>query len=295
MSLHLIPMPTKPSTVQLAEPLLESCEICPRRCRVNRLAGEVGFCRIGRDAVVASVGPHFGEESVLVGAGGSGTIFLAGCNLGCAFCQNYDISHSSEGQIVSPEQMAQLMLGLQGRGCGNINFVTPTHVSVQIAQAIRIARDKGLAVPIVYNCGGYESVRTLRGLEGLVEIYMPDFKFTDPAVAEELCQARDYPEICRAALREMHRQVGDLEIENGLAGRGLLVRHLVLPNGLAGSKEVLDFLAKEISPRTYVNVMGQYRPCYRAAEFAKIARTPTLQEIAKARNYARMLGLRLAD
>ncbi len=280
-------------TFELSEELLKSCQLCPRNCGVNRLAGEVGFCRIGSEAVVASAGPHFGEESVLVGAGGSGTIFLAGCNLGCSFCQNFDISHSNEGAETRPAEMAQLMLHLQKRGCENVNFVTPSHVAVRIAQAVGIARRVGLKVPIVYNCGGYESVGTLKGLAGLVDIYMPDFKFADGRVAERLCGAGDYPEVCKAALKEMHRQVGDLQIENGLATRGLLVRHLVLPNGLAGSEEVLEFLAKEISGKTFVNVMGQYRPCYRAGEFSEIDRLPSRAEINAAKNYARKLGLRL--
>ena len=280
---------------ELNEELLRSCQLCPRKCRVNRLAGELGFCGIGPEAVVASAGPHFGEESVLVGRGGSGTIFLAGCNLKCVFCQNYDISHSDAGVKTSPTELAELMLSLQAHGCENINFVTPTHVVVQIAKAIEIARQRKLRVPIVYNCGGYESVSSLQGLEGLVDIYMPDFKFTDGQVAQRLCRAADYPDICRAAISEMHRQVGDLRIKNGLATRGLLVRHLVLPNGLAGSQEVLDFLAKEISPHTFVNVMGQYRPCYRAGEFSEIARMPNLDEIDEAKNYARKLGLRLDE
>ena len=276
----------------LAEKLLESCQLCPRQCRVNRLAGEVGFCGIGAEAVVASAGPHFGEESVLIGQGGSGTIFFAGCNLKCVFCQNYDISHSDTGVVTSPAELAQLMLGLEARGCENINFVTPTHVAVQIAEAIKLARQQKLSLPIVYNCGGYESLKTLKGLAGLVDIYMPDFKFADAKISERLCRVPDYPQICKAAINEMHRQVGDLEIQKGLATRGLLVRHLVLPNGLADSKEVLDFLGEEISPHTFVNVMGQYRPCYRAGEFSQIDRMPTREEISTAKNYAHSLGLR---
>ena len=289
------PMSAQSKTLELSEDLLKSCQLCPRKCRVDRLAGELGFCGIGPEAVVASAGPHFGEEAVLVGRGGSGTIFLAGCNLKCVFCQNYDISHSDAGVKTSPTELAELMLSLQAHGCENINFVTPTHVVVQIAKSIEIARQRKLRVPIVYNCGGYESVPSLKPLVGLVDIYMPDFKFTDGQVAQRLCRAADYPDICRAAICEMHRQVGDLQIENGLATRGLLVRHLVLPNGLAGSKQVLDFLAEEVSPQTFVNVMGQYRPCYRAGEFSEIARWPTREEIGRAKDYARQLGLRLAD
>jgi len=273
---------------------MASCEVCPRRCRVNRLAGEVGFCGTGDEALVSSVGPHFGEEDVLVGHGGSGTIFLAGCNLGCIFCQNSEISHGREGRPCTPEVIAGLMLRLELHGCHNINFVTPTHVTPQLMQAILIARAKGLRVPIVYNCGGYESLDTLRALEGLVEIYMPDAKYAASGPALELSGAPDYPEVNRAALREMHRQVGDLEIRDGIAVRGLLVRHLVLPNDMAGSRAVLDFIATEISPRTYVNVMAQYRPCYRAGECPKIARPPTREEFRQAYDHAASLGLRLA-
>ena len=273
---------------------LASCEICPRRCRVNRLAGELGFCGVGAEALLASAAPHFGEEDVLVGTGGSGTLFFAGCNLGCIFCQNYDLSHGRAGRPCSPDDIARAMLGLERRGCHNINFVTPTHVTPQVMQAILIAREGGLAVPIVYNCGGYEKLETLQALDGFIEIYMPDAKYAESEPARELSDAPDYPEVNRAALREMHRQVGDLEIRDGIATRGLLVRHLVLPNGLAGSKAVLDFLAKEITPRTYVNVMAQYRPCYRAGECPKINRPPTQEEFLDAYDYAAKLGLRLA-
>jgi len=273
---------------------LACCEVCPRQCRVNRLEGETGFCGIGAEALVSSAGPHFGEEDVLVGLGGSGTIFLAGCNLGCLFCQNYEISHGREGRQAAPAGIARTMLRLERMGCVNINFVTPTHVAPQLMQAILLAREAGLAVPIVYNCGGYEKLETLQALEGLIQIYMPDAKYADGEAARELSDAPDYPEVNRAALREMHRQVGDLAIESGIATRGLLVRHLVLPNGMAGSKAVLDFLAREISPRTYVNVMAQYRPCYRAGECPKIARPPTRQEFLEAYDHAARLGLRLA-
>jgi putative pyruvate formate lyase activating enzyme len=272
---------------------LKSCEVCPRRCRVNRLEGEIGFCGVGAEALFASAGPHFGEEDVLVGRGGSGTIFFAGCNLGCIFCQNYGISHSRDGRPVGPEDIARAMLRLERMGCCNVNFVTPTHVTPQMMKAILIARERGLRAPIVYNCGGYEALDTLRALDGFIEIYMPDAKYADGEAARELSSAPDYPEVNRAALREMHRQVGDLAIEGGLATRGLLVRHLVLPNGMAGSRAVLDFL-KELSPRTYVNVMAQYRPCYRAHECPKINRHPTPAEFHEAYAYAARLGLRLA-
>jgi len=286
-----------PDLAQRAKALFASlghCTICPRRCGVDRLDDEVGFCGVGEAALVASAAPHFGEEDVLVGAGGSGTIFFSGCNLHCIFCQNHDISHGASGKPLLPLDLAGLMLRLQGMGCSNVNFVTPTHVTPQVMLAILEARALGLHAPVVYNCGGYESVETLQALEGFVDIYMPDAKYDDGDVASELSDAPDYPEVMRAALREMHRQVGDLEIEDGLATRGLLVRHLVLPDDMAGSRAVLDFLAEEVSPNTFVNVMGQYRPCYHAAQCARIARRPTREEFTDAYEYARGLGLRLA-
>ncbi|MFP4056581.1 MAG: radical SAM protein [Candidatus Brocadiia bacterium] len=273
---------------------LASCEVCPRRCLVNRLEGEVGFCGVGAEALFASAGAHFGEEDVLVGRGGSGTIFFAGCNLGCIFCQNYDISHGRQGRPVGPAEIARVMLRMERSGCHNINFVTPTHVTPQVVEAVRLARRDGLRLPIVYNCGGYESLHTLRALEGIVDIYMPDAKYADSEAAAELSDAPDYPDVMRQALVEMHRQVGDLHIEGGIATRGLLVRHLVLPDDMAGSRQVLDFLARSLSPNTYVNVMPQYRPCYRARECEAIARPPTSQEFREAYRYAARLGLRLA-
>jgi putative pyruvate formate lyase activating enzyme len=273
----------------------DPCALCPRRCQAHRHADEVGFCGIAALPVVSSVGPHFGEESVLVGSGGSGTIFFAGCNLGCVFCQNYEISHLREGRRISVEQLADAMLGLQQIGCVNINFVTPTHVAAPIAAAIETARDKGLRIPTVYNTGGYDCVEALRLLEGLIDIYMPDVKYADATVAAELSAAADYPQVCFAAVKEMHRQVGDLRIERGIATRGLLVRHLVLPENLAGSVEVIDFLADRISPHTTINVMGQYRPCYQAHAHPKIDRRPTADEIASVRECARAKGLTVLD
>ncbi|MEW6360375.1 MAG: radical SAM protein [Planctomycetota bacterium] len=281
--------------VTRAYEMMESCAICPRKCGINRMKGETGFCGIGTDAVVSSAGPHFGEERPLVGRGGSGTIFFAGCNLGCVFCQNYDISHHRRGQEATPQAIAKAMLQLEQMGCHNINFVTPTHVTPQIMDAILIARDNRLKAPIVYNCGGYESLEVLQLLDGFVQIYMPDAKYADAKMSKMFSRAEDYPEINRAALREMHRQVGDLEIVGGVATRGMLVRHLVMPNDVAGSKAVIDFLADEISPRTYVNVMDQYRPTFRAGEFPQIARHPKPEEFAAAYAYAQKRGLRLAD
>jgi putative pyruvate formate lyase activating enzyme len=272
---------------------MNPCTLCPRQCKVERSKGEIGFCGIGDIPVVSSVGPHYGEESVLVGSGGSGTIFFAGCNLGCIFCQNFDISHGRSGTQVTVEQLVRAMLDLQRYGCSNINFVTPTHVIAPIAAAIESARSNGLLVPTVYNTGGYDSVETLKLLEGLIDIYMPDMKYSDSAAAKELSAAPDYPEINRAAVREMHRQVGDLRLEKGLAARGLLIRHLVLPNNLAGSFAVMDFLADQISVNTVVNVMDQYRPCYKAFEHSKINRRPTREEFATAQEYAVKKGLRV--
>ena len=269
--------------------------LCPRRCGIHRRNNQMGFCGIGDVPRVSSLGPHFGEESVLVGSGGSGTIFFAGCNLGCVFCQNFDISHHRQGQTTTIEQLAQSMLELQYYGCSNINFVTPTHVAPAIVAALELARKEGLTLPTVYNTGGYDSVETLRLLEGFVDIYMPDMKYADANVAEELSAAPDYPQINREALKEMHRQVGDLKTEKGLATRGVLVRHLVLPENLAGSFEIIDFLAGQISPKTTINVMDQYRPCYKASFHPKINRRPATEEIQSVRRYAIQKGLNVLD
>lgn len=270
---------------------MNPCVLCPRNCRVNRSQGELGFCGIGDMPAVSSQGPHFGEESVLVGSGGSGAIFFAGCNLGCMFCQNYDISHFRHGQPLTINELAEFMLDLQSYGCSNINFVTPTHVAPAIAAGIEIARKKGLNLPTVYNSGGYDSVETLKLLDGYMDIYMPDMKFSDSAAAKEFANAADYPEINFAAVREMHRQVDDLHVESGLAKRGLLVRHLVLPNKLAGSFKVIDFLAETISPNTAINVMDQYRPCFKADSHPEINRRPTPDEVEEVRQYAIQKGL----
>jgi putative pyruvate formate lyase activating enzyme len=270
---------------------MNPCTLCPRNCKVDRSKGQIGFCGIGDMPVISSVGPHFGEESVLVGRGGSGTIFFAGCNLGCIFCQNFDISHHRHGSQVTIEDLAKAMLGLQSYSCCNINFVTPTHVVPAIAAAIELARRSGLTLPTVYNTGGYDSVETLKLLDGLIDIYMPDMKYADSDVAKELSNAPDYPQINFAAVKEMHRQVGDLKTNNGVATRGLLIRHLVLPNDLAGSVEIIDFLAEQISSATTINVMDQYRPCYKAFEHPKINRRPTRDEFKTARQRALQKGL----
>ncbi len=280
---------------QALHKMLESCVLCPRMCRVNRLTGEPGFCGIGAEAVVSSAGPHFGEEPPLVGSGGSGTIFFTGCNLCCIFCQNYDISHYRRGNPVTEEQLADAMLRLQRAGCHNINFVTPTHVTPQIVAALEVARGRGLSVPTVYNCGGYERVEILKLLEGIIDIYMPDAKYLESEAAAALSEAPDYPEVVKAALKEMHRQVGDLIIEGGLARRGLLVRHLVMPGAVEDSMRIIDFLAEEISPNTYLNVMDQYRPTFKAHEVKRIDRRITTSEYWSVYDHARKRGLRLSD
>jgi putative pyruvate formate lyase activating enzyme len=271
--------------------LADPCELCPRRCGAYRNEGQTGFCGIADSPLVSSAGPHFGEESVLVGSGGSGTIFFAGCNLGCVFCQNFDISHHRQGRPMSIDQLAAAMLGLQRYGCCNINLVTPTHVVAPIVAALELARGQGLTLPTVYNTGGYDSVETLKLLEGFIDIYMPDMKYSDPCVAEELSDAPDYPRVNREAVCEMHRQVGDLRTERGVASRGLLIRHLVLPENMAGSFEIIDFLAEQVSRRTTINVMDQYRPCYEAPCHRAISRRPTLEEIQSVRQYAVRRGL----
>ena len=270
---------------------MNPCTLCPRMCKVNRSKGQTGFCGIGDLPVVSSVGPHFGEESVLVGFGGSGTIFFAGCNLGCIFCQNFDISHNRHGRQITIEQLAQSMIEVQNYGCSNINFVTPTHVVPAIAAAIELARKGGLTLPTVYNTGGYDLVETLKLLDGYVDIYMPDMKYSDSNASQQLSSAPDYPEVNRAAVKEMHRQVGDLQVDKGLATRGLLVRHLVLPAGLAGSFAIINFLAEQISRSTTINIMDQYRPCFKASEHSQINRRPTREEFASARQYAIEKGL----
>lgn len=281
--------------IDAAKAMLKECTVCPRQCGTDRTAGEKGYCGMTAEVVVSSVSPHFGEEPPLVGSNGSGTIFLCGCNLRCAFCQNYDISHHENGRDVDTEGLVHAMLRLQQAGCHNINFVTPTHYTPQLMEAVHAAREAGLRVPIVYNCGGYESLDMLRLLEGFVEIYMPDFKFAAVDTAERYCHAPDYAEVAKAALKEMQRQVGDLEIdEEGIATRGLLIRHLVMPGGLEDSKRVIDFVADEVSPGAYINVMEQYRPCGEAYRHPEINRPLQPEEFRRAFDYAASRGLRLA-
>lgn len=250
--------------IRLAEEILGSCTLCPRKCGVNRLDDEYGFCKIGKSAQIASYGPHFGEESCLVGTKGSGTIFFCGCNLMCRFCQNYSLSQATDPgcMAVTPESLARIMIELQQSGCHNINFVTPTHVVPQILAALTVGVDAGLHIPLVYNCGGYEEITTLKLLDGVVDIYMPDAKFWFADSAKLHAQCEDYPEKMMAAILEMQRQVDDLQIDDrGVGVSGLLVRHLVMPESLKESKEIFRFLAEKVSKNCYLNVMDQYRPC----------------------------------
>jgi len=282
--------------IEAAVSSLESCSLCPHSCGVNRLTGDVGKCRTPREAIVSSYGPHFGEEAPLVGGHGSGTIFFTNCNLRCQFCQNYSISQLGEGEKVNREELADMMLSLQAKGCHNINLVSPTHLVPQILEAVEIAVESGLHLPLVYNSGGYDSVETLRILDGIVDIYMPDMKYDDEETAKELSGIESYPSTNKAAIKEMHRQVGDLKInEQGVAERGLLVRHLVLPNGLAGTKGIVNFLSREISPNTYVNIMAQYYPCYRAFQIESLVRRISPVEFHEALSLAREAGLSRLD
>jgi putative pyruvate formate lyase activating enzyme len=275
---------------------LVSCDLCPRDCGADRAAGELGECQTGAAAEVSSHGPHFGEESPLVGTGGSGTIFFTHCNLACQFCQNCDISQMGRGRVTSAPELASIMLDLQDVGCHNVNLVSPTHVAAQIVEAVALAAGGGLRLPLVYNSGGYDSVETLRRLDGIVDVYMPDMKYSDGDAGLKYSGVRDYWKVNKAAVKEMHRQVGDLELdESGVAGRGTLVRHLVLPNGIAGSREVLKFIAAEISPHTYVNVMDQYRPCYNAHNFPELSRRPSAAEMEQAFRWAAEEGLDRLD
>jgi putative pyruvate formate lyase activating enzyme len=282
--------------VRLATDIIRNCTLCPRECRVDRTTGEKGFCRTLDRPVVSSFNPHFGEENPLVGRHGSGTIFFTRCNLGCLFCQNWTISHAGQGDEVSFEALAEIMITLQNYGCHNINLVTPTHQVPMILKSLEIAIDDGLRIPFVYNCGGYESLETLRILDSVIDIYMPDFKYFDREVALRYSGTKNYPAVAKEAIKEMHRQVGDLVMDDrGIAQRGLLVRHLVLPEGLAGTEGVARFLADEISPETYVNIMAQYYPCYRAFEMPPLDRKLMHGEYRRTVKAARDAGLRRLD
>jgi len=274
---------------------LRDCHLCGNHCAIDRTQ-RAGPCGIAGVAYVASYGPHHGEEDPLRGWRGSGTIFFSGCNLHCIYCQNADISQAVVGRPVTSAELAEMMLALQAQGCHNINWVSPTHVAAHLVPALALALEGGLRIPIVYNTGGYDAPQALALMDGLVDIYMPDMKYADGEAGRRLSGVGDYPAVNRAAVREMHRQVGDLRLDDrGLAVRGLLVRHLVLPEGLAGTSEVARFLAEEISPDTYINVMAQYRPAYRAAEEPALRRRVTAAEVAEALGEARAAGLHRFD
>mgnify|MGYP000324321373 CR=1 FL=1 len=277
---------------------LAACRACPRACGVDRLADKTAACKTGRYARVASAFPHFGEEDCLRGWNGSGTLFFAWCNLRCVFCQNHDISQQPAGVEARPEHLAEIMLALQSAGCHNLNLVTPEHVVPQILEALPLAVERGLRLPIVYNTSAYDSLDSLRLMDGVVDIYMPDFKVWDERRALKYLLARDYPDAARRAIVEMHRQVGVLKLdEHGLAKRGVLVRHLVMPGDAAGARDILRFLAESVSPDTYVNLMAQYHPAHRvsAGRFPEINRRITARELADAYAAARAVGLHRFD
>ena len=282
---------------RLAHAHLKRCDLCANQCHVNRLQSIKGaVCRTGGQAVVYSHGAHFGEERPLVGRFGSGTIFFSRCNLRCLFCQNWEISQRDEGRAVSSEELAAMMLDLQELGCHNINCVSPSHVVAQILAALAIAAEQGLRVPLVYNTGGYDSLEALSLLDGVVDIYMPDMKFADSATAQKYTRVCNYPVVNQMAVKEMHRQVNELVLdEQGIAQRGMLIRHLVLPENLAGTEQILAFIAREISPNTYLNLMDQYRPCYRANEFPPLDRRLSRTEFRAALAQAKKHGLHRLD
>ena len=270
--------------IENAYKLLSNCEVCPRKCGVNRLEGEEGFCRSGEEVIVSSYNAHFGEEPPLSGNFGSGTIFFTNCNLKCVYCQNYPISQLGNGNKVSLLELTKIMLALQKRKCHNINLVTPTHFAPQILKSIKLAIKMGLNIPIVYNTSGYESVGALKLLDGIVDIYLPDARYADNGVARKYSSAPpNYFETVKEALKEMHRQVGDLAVsKNGIARSGLIVRHLVLPEGLSGTKKIMNFIAREISPHTYISLMAQYFPAYQARQFPPLSRRINRGEYRKA-------------
>jgi len=278
--------------VAQARERLRRCYVCPRHCAIDRIEGDLGFCLVGAKAFVSSHGPHHGEEAPLRGWKGSGTIFLASCNLRCVYCQNYEISQLREGREVSAEELADMMVNLQEQGCHNVNFVTPSHQVPQILEGVLLAAQRGLRIPLVYNTSSYDDLDTLRLLDGIVDIYLPDFKYADAETGLKYSKVPGYPETARTAIKEMHRQTGDLVInEQGLAVRGLLVRHLVLPGGLAGTGEVMRFLATDISRDTYVNIMDQYRPCWKAIKYPPLDRRITKEEFEEAVEAAKKAGL----
>jgi putative pyruvate formate lyase activating enzyme len=282
--------------VRQARVLLECCTVCPRDCKVNRWQDEYAVCRTGRYAAVSSYFPHFGEENCLRGWKGSGTIFFSNCNLKCVFCQNYDISQLGKGKGVRPARLAEMMLELQARGCHNINFVTPEHVVPQILEALLIAVERGLRLPLVYNTSSYDSLDSIHLMKDVIDIYMPDFKFWHHEKAARYLKAEDYPEVAKRVIKEMHRQVGDLVVdEYGLAKRGVLLRHLVMPGDLEGTREILRWVSSQLSPTTYVNVMNQYHPAYKTERYPEIHRPISSSEFQQAVRIAEEEGLERLD
>ena len=271
----------------------ENCTLCPRDCRVNRKDGQTGKCQATAKVKVSSAFPHFGEEAPLVGQKGSGTIFFSNCSLRCIYCQNYEISLEGEGVEISDQRLAETMIKIQKMGCHNINLVTPTHYSPSIVHAVQLAIPKGLRIPLVYNTGGYEKLEILKLLDGIVDIYLPDCKYMDPQhAAKYSSEAYNYPHYAKLALKEMHRQVGDLNVDGrGIAVRGLMVRHLILPNRIAGTEEFLKFVAENLSKNTYINLMAQYRPEYKASDYPEISRRIKSSEYAEAKKWAKKYGL----
>ncbi len=275
--------------VEKALSMLKKCNVCPHKCEVNRLKNEKGICKTGRNAIVSSYFPHHGEEFPIRGYSGSGTIFITNCNLKCVYCQNYDISQLGQGEEITANELAKVMLTLQSQGCHNINFVTPSHVFPQILEALLIAVENGLKIPIVYNTSSYDSIETLKLLEGIVDIYLPDFKYADNSLAEKYSKIKNYFDIASKAIKEMHKQVGDLVTDsNGIAIKGVLVRHLVLPNNIAGTEKIVKFL-KSLSPYFAINIMAQYHPCYKAFEYPELSRRITEKEYKTALSYAKNL------
>jgi len=273
--------------------IYESCHLCPRDCRVNRTKGEIGKCQASAKVKVSSSLPHFGEEAPLAGKKGSGTIFFSNCSLRCVYCQDYKISIEGEGEEISDEKLAEIMIELQRRGCHNINLVTPTHYTPNMVNALQKAIKKGLRIPLVYNTGGYETLETLQLLDGVIDIYLSDCKYMDPKHAAKYSdEAYNYPYQVKIALKEMYRQVEDLKVnEKGIAVRGLIIRHLVLPNRIAGTEEFLKFVAENLSKTSYIHIMSHYRPEYKAIEYPKIARRIKKSEYAEALGWAKKYGL----
>jgi putative pyruvate formate lyase activating enzyme len=277
--------------VPVALEYLYDCTVCPRECHVDRTTDDSGECGMPAELGISSANLHHGEEPPISGTGGSGTIFLSGCNLHCQYCQNYPISQYRNGTFYSADKVASMMINLQKRGAHNINFVTPSHYVPQLMEATLIAYKSGLTLPIVYNSSGYDSIEMLRFLDGVIDIYMPDMRYNDEANSSKYSDVADYPEINRTAIREMHRQVGVLTVEDGIAVQGLLIRHLVLPKRISGSKAIFDFISKEISPETFVAVMSQYFPAYNAVSHPEISNRLTKAEYDEAINWFEEAGL----